>query len=112
MTKPSVPKSFPLEQRVIPIFPFISIKRWLLLNDATDPSKSPEVIGFVFDNQNYYINPGLSPEAAFKKAKKFFCEMNFDEKKRRFKLCVYVLCRLGLPITGLLILLRSMIGCN
>lgn len=78
MLKSDIPKSFPLEQRVIPIFPFISIKRWLLLNDAADPSKSPEVIGFVFDNQNYYINPGLSPEAAFKKAKTKMYLMRYD----------------------------------
>jgi hypothetical protein len=48
------------------------------LNDAKNPTKSPEIVGFVFDNQNYYINPSISPEFAFKKAKTKSYLMRYD----------------------------------
>lgn len=77
MIKNGVPRSAPIEQRVIPIFPFIVNSHWILLNDAETP-KSPEIIGFVCNNQNFYINPSLSPENALKKSQTKMILLRYD----------------------------------
>lgn len=77
MIKSNVSRSLPIEQRIIPVFPLISISHWLLLNDAMT-TKSPEVIGFVFDNQNFYISPSIAPETALKKSKVKMFLLRYD----------------------------------
>lgn len=55
-----ISKNKPLEQRVQPIIPFISLDKWILLE-----SKTPQVIGFMNKNLLYYINP-ISIQTALK----------------------------------------------
>lgn len=80
MVKTNVQRSRPLEERVIPIYPFIKIDNWLMLvNSSTDVQKQKaEIIGFVFDNQHYYINPPISPEQALRKNKSKIILLRYD----------------------------------
>ena len=80
LLKPNIPKSYPLEERVIPIYPFIDVDNWILLMDADiEPNKQkPQVIGFVFQSHNYYFNPPISPEEAMRYAKQKFYLLRYD----------------------------------
>jgi hypothetical protein len=53
----SVSKSLPLEKRVQPLYPYITVDKWLVLSPLNKPvSKTSKVIGFLFNNLNYYFN--------------------------------------------------------
>lgn len=57
MIKPNVSEKLSLEERVQPIYPYITITNWLLLKD--------KIIGFISENLNWYINP-IEVKDAFK----------------------------------------------
>lgn len=80
LLKPGVPKSYPLEERVIPIYPFIAVDNWLLLMNAEIEvaKQKPEVIGFVFQSHNYYFTPAITPDEAMRYSKSKFYLMRYD----------------------------------
>lgn len=80
LIKPNIPKSYPLEERVIPIYPFINIDNWLLfMNSKINPEKQqPQIIGFVFQNHNYYFDPPISIEDAQRYNKSKFYLLRYD----------------------------------
>jgi hypothetical protein len=49
-------KNLPLESRVQPIYPYIKIINWIVLSKITTDTKNSPVIGFMFNNINYYFD--------------------------------------------------------
>jgi hypothetical protein len=62
---PDTKKFLPVEQRVTPIYDYVKVDNWLLLNNPYQGRKGSEVIGFKHKNINYY-HTSISPEEAKK----------------------------------------------
>ncbi len=59
-------KTLPVEKRVIPIYDFVRVQKWLLLsNPYAAKSQKEQVIGFKHNHINYYHDP-ISKESAIK----------------------------------------------
>lgn len=86
-----IPKSKPLEQRVEPIIPYITITSWILLGD-TKSSKKPYVIGFANEDLIFYISP-ISVNVAQKIKKVSFTMMRNDPYKVNIAIFKYSIAR-------------------
>jgi len=68
----------PLEERVQPIYPYITIKNWIILSELNKKiNNNTNVIGFVSNNINYYMTP-ITVSNAFKIKKTKLIQMYYD----------------------------------
>lgn len=81
--KNDVPTNHPLHERVIPVYPFIKADKWLLFLDAdvSAEKQTLQVIGFKFQNNNYYFDPPITQEHAIRYETAKFYLIRFDPDK-------------------------------